>query len=60
MAGAVAPVMGNDDHIALQIDIFINQTAFHCPRDVRRKQKVPFAKGEFEYERAVIRLIVKD
>ena len=60
MAGPVAPVMGNEDHIALQIDIFENQTAFRPLRDIRRKQKSPFAKGEFEYERAVIRLIVKD
>ena len=56
-AGAVAPVMRNEDHIALQIDPGMNQTILDALRDIRRQQKTPLAEGEFQDERTVVGFI---
>ena len=53
-AGAVAPVMRHEDHIAVQIDPGMNQTILDGLRDIRRQQKTELAEGELQREGTVV------
>ena len=56
-AGAVAPVMRNEEHFALKIDPGMNQMIFDTFRDIRRQQKPDLAEGEPQGEGVVVGLI---
>ena len=53
-AGAEAPVVGHNKHVASQIDAGSDQTILDGFRDIRRQEKTPLAEGEFKDQRTVI------